>query len=80
MPAFRLWFSAPPPLQLGSAQIAQAQDALEGEGAPYSQTFFFGDSLTDGGLYRPFLPASARPVIGQFTTNPGWVWSRYFAD
>lgn len=46
----------------------------------YSQTVFFGDSLTDGGFFRPLLPPEAQPVIGQFTTNPGWVWSQYLAD
>lgn len=47
---------------------------------PYSQTVFFGDSLTDSGFFRPLLPASVRPVTGQFTTNPGFVWSQYLAD
>ena len=47
---------------------------------PYTQTVFFGDSLTDGGFFRPLLPASVRPVTGQFTTNPGLVWSQYLAD
>ncbi|MCL1635372.1 autotransporter domain-containing protein [Luteimonas sp. SX5] len=46
----------------------------------YSQTVFFGDSLTDAGYFRPLLPPEAQPVIGQFTTNPGWVWSQYVAD
>ncbi|MBP6750389.1 MAG: autotransporter domain-containing esterase, partial [Xanthomonadaceae bacterium] len=49
-------------------------------GGPYSQTVFFGDSLTDGGFFRPLLPASVRPVTGQFTTNPGFVWSQHLAD
>jgi outer membrane lipase/esterase len=49
-------------------------------GGPYSQTYFFGDSLTDAGYYRPLLPASVRPVTGQFTTNPGFVWSQWLAD
>lgn len=48
----------------------------------YSQTVFFGDSLTDSGFYRPFLvqqnPQAA--VLGKFTTNPGLVWSEYLAD
>ena len=46
---------------------------------PYSQTVFFGDSLTDAGFFRPLLPASVRPVTGQFTTNPGSVWAQYLA-
>jgi outer membrane lipase/esterase len=47
---------------------------------PYTQTVFIGDSLTDGGFFRPLLPASVRPITGQFTTNPGLVWSQYLAD
>lgn len=46
----------------------------------YSQSIFFGDSLTDAGYFRPLLPASVRPVTGQFTTNPGFVWAQYLAD
>ena len=67
-------------LPLSGAGGALAQDVLQGEGASYSETFFFGDSLTDSGFYRPLLPSSLRPVTGQFTTNAGWVWSQYFAD
>ncbi len=48
--------------------------------SPFTQTIFFGDSLTDGGFFRPLLPASAQGVTGQFTTNPGFVWSQYLAD
>ena len=48
--------------------------------SPYSRTVFIGDSLTDGGYFRPLLPASVQPVTGQFTTNPGWVWAQYVAD
>ena len=61
-----------------TATAAVAAPALAA--APYSQTVFFGDSLTDGGFFRPLLPASVRPVTGQFTTNPGLVWSQYLAD
>jgi outer membrane lipase/esterase len=46
----------------------------------FSQTVFFGDSLTDAGYFRPLLPASVRPVTGQFTTNPGYVWAQHLAD
>lgn len=49
-------------------------------GGPYSQTVFFGDSLTDAGFFRPLLPLTVRPVTGQFTTNPGLVWSQHVAD
>ena len=48
--------------------------------SPFSQTIFFGDSLTDGGFYRSLLPPEVRSVTGQFTTNPGFVWSQYLAD
>lgn len=49
----------------------------------YSQTVFFGDSLTDSGWFRPALVQSAGPqaaVLGRFTTNPGLVWAEYLAD
>lgn len=43
--------------------------------AQFSGTYFFGDSLTDGGSFKPALP----PGTGLFTTNPGPVWSQVFA-
>lgn len=46
----------------------------------YSDTVFFGDSLTDAGFFRPLLPLSAQPFTGQFTTNPGDVWAELLAD
>lgn len=46
----------------------------------FTQTVFFGDSLTDAGYFRPLLPASVRAVTGQFTTNPGYVWAQHLAD
>ncbi len=51
--------------------------------SPFSQTIFFGDSLTDGGYFRPLLIQMTGPngaVVGQFTNNPGYVWSQYLAD
>jgi len=48
--------------------------------SPYTKTVVFGDSLSDAGYFRPLLPASANPIIGQFTTNPGWIWAEYVAD
>ncbi|MDE2407807.1 MAG: autotransporter domain-containing protein [Xanthomonadaceae bacterium] len=56
---------------------ALAQSSPE---SPFTRTIFFGDSLTDGGFFRPLLPASSQSVTGQFTTNPGYVWSQYMAD
>src|SRR5688572_25967584 len=40
----------------------------------YSQTIFFGDSLTDSGHFRPALVQAVGPngaLLGRFTTNPG---------
>jgi len=50
--------------------------------APFSQTVFFGDSLTDSGHFRPALIGLLGPngaLIGKFTTNPGLVWSEQLA-
>lgn len=50
---------------------------------PFTNTVFFGDSLTDSGFFRPALIAQAGPgaaIAGRFTTNPGLVWSEYLAD
>ncbi|HVR81879.1 MAG TPA: autotransporter domain-containing protein [Luteimonas sp.] len=49
----------------------------------FSQTVFFGDSLTDSGFYQPFLIENFGPAAGtaaRFTTNPGLVWAEYVAD
>ena len=40
--------------------------------AQFSNMFFFGDSLTDAGSFKPVLP----PGTGLFTTNPGPVWAQ----
>jgi outer membrane lipase/esterase len=63
---------------LAMALVAATATAFAAD--PYSQTVFFGDSLTDAGFFRPLLPLSVRPVTGQFTTNPGLVWSQWVAD
>jgi len=44
--------------------------------AQFSNIFFFGDSLTDAGSYKPLLP----PGTGLFTTNPGPVWAQVLAQ
>ena len=60
------------------ASAVAASPALAAD--TYTQTVFFGDSLTDAGYFRPLLPPSAQPVTGQFTTNPGDVWAELLAD
>ena len=60
--------------------LAAAGPALAQQKNTYSQTYFFGDSLTDAGFFRPLLPLNVQPVTGQFTTNPGLLWSQYLAD
>src|SRR3546814_6491592 len=67
---------------LAAALALAAAPALAQE-SPFSQTVFFGDSLTDSGHFRPVLIQLVGPngaLIGKFTTNPGLVWSEYLAD
>ncbi len=59
---------------------ALALAALPAAAQTFSQTVFFGDSLTDSGNFQNFLPPSVRPVTGRFTTNPGLVWAEFLAD
>lgn len=66
-------------LALGLA-LAASSPAMAQKKSTFSQTWFFGDSLTDAGFFRPLLPLNVQPVTGQFTTNPGLVWSQYLAD
>ena len=44
--------------------------------AQFSNVYFFGDSYTDIGSFKPVLP----PGTGMFTTNPGPVWTQPFAQ
>ena len=44
--------------------------------AQFSNVFYFGDSLTDAGSFKPVLP----PGTGLFTTNPGPVWAQVFGS
>ncbi len=49
----------------------------------FSQTVFFGDSLTDSGFFQPVLVAGNGPAaatVARFTTNPGLVWAEFLAD
>ena len=66
-----------------AAAPAFAQATAASNDHPYSQTVFFGDSLTDSGHFRPALIQVAGPeaaLVGKFTTNPWLVWSEYLAD
>ena len=66
-----------------AAAPAFAQVSPAANDSPYSQTVFFGDSLTDSGHFRPALVQVAGPqaaILGRFTTNPWLVWSEYLAD
>lgn len=66
---------------VASPAFAQSEESTPP--SPFSQTVFFGDSLTDAGYFRPLLVQMLGPngaVIGQFTNNPGYVWSQYMAD
>ncbi len=69
-----------PVRHLLATALALAAAPAFAQTGPYTQTVFFGDSLTDAGYFRPLLPAAVRPVTGQFTTNPGFVWAQYLAD
>jgi outer membrane lipase/esterase len=55
-------------LSLATSGAATAQ--------PFSNVYFFGDSVTDSGNFKSVLP----PGTGLFTTNPGPVWSQVFAQ
>src|SRR6185295_16373571 len=44
--------------------------------AQFNQFYFFGDSLSDAGSFKPVLP----PGTGLFTTNPGPIWTQVLAE
>ena len=50
-------------LLAGTFANAQARD--------FSNAYFFGDSLTDSGVFRPVFGPN-----DHFSTNPGTVWSQ----
>ena len=47
----------------------------------YDGVVFFGDSLTDGGYFRPALTRQGMnpAAVGEFTTNPDRTWASSFA-
>lgn len=62
---------------LAAALLASGFALAHGEAlAQFNQFYFFGDSLTDAGSFKPALP----PGVGKFTTNPGPVWAEVFAQ
>ena len=66
-----------------AAALALAAAPAFAQDHTYSQTVFFGDSLTDSGHFRPALVQAVGPsgaLLGRFTTNPGLVWAEYVAD
>ena len=65
-----------------AAALALAAAPVFAQSAPFTQTVFFGDSLSDSGHFQPALIQLIGPngaLIGKFTTNPGFVWSEYLA-
>ncbi len=72
-----------PVRSLLATALALAAAPVLAADSPYSQTIFFGDSLTDSGHFRPALVQVGGPsaaILGRFTTNPGLVWSEYLAE
>lgn len=70
-------------LSAALALVAMPALAQSTPDSPFTRTIFFGDSLTDSGYFRPLLTQMLGPngaLVGQFTTNPGYVWSQYVAD
>ncbi|MEO6264233.1 MAG: autotransporter domain-containing protein [Luteimonas sp.] len=74
-------FSPPLRFVLAAALAVAAAPAFAQD--TFSQTVFFGDSLTDSGFYQPVLVAQFGPsaaTVARFTTNPGLVWAEFLAD
>ena len=68
-PAIKTLSKAILAITLSTMGIAHAGD--------YSSVTFFGDSLTDGGYFKPVLD---KEESGQFTTNPDNTWATPFAE
>ena len=72
------------PFRVGRNLLAAALAcaALPAAAQTYTQTVFFGDSLTDSGWFRPTLVQLAGPsanALGRFSTNPTLNWADYVA-
>ncbi|HSC97709.1 MAG TPA: autotransporter domain-containing protein [Casimicrobiaceae bacterium] len=61
-------------VSLVASALAAALSAGDAS-AQFTNIYFFGDSLTDAGSFRPVLP----PGTGLFTTNPGPIWAQVLA-
>lgn len=68
-PALKTLSKAILAITLSGMGVAHASD--------YSSVTFFGDSLTDGGYFKPVLD---KEESGQFTTNPDDTWATPFAE
>ena len=68
-PALKTLSKAILAITLSGMGVAHASD--------YSSVTFFGDSLTDGGYFKPVLD---KEESGQYTTNPDNTWATPFAD
>ena len=69
LPAVKSLSKAILAITLSGMGVAHASD--------YSSVTFFGDSLTDGGYFKPVLD---KEESGQFTTNPDDTWATPFAE
>lgn len=69
LPAIKTLSKAILAITLSGMGIAHAND--------YSSVTFFGDSLTDGGYFKPVLD---KEESGQYTTNPDNSWATPFAE
>jgi len=62
---------------LFASALAVGFGLAQGEAAAqFSGFYFFGDSLSDAGSFKPVLP----PGTGKFTTNPGPIWAEVLAQ
>jgi outer membrane lipase/esterase len=62
---------------LRACVLATVVVLAQGEAAAqFNQFYYFGDSLTDAGSFKPVLP----PGTGLFTTNPGPIWAQVLAQ
>lgn len=68
-------------LSLSAISAMTALSAIANEQS-YQGVVFFGDSLSDGGYFRPALASQGVDVtaVGTFTTNPDVVWSSHLAN